>query len=156
LSPVFPNLRLVLAGHETDSFKKLTADLPAIVKSRVHYAGFLDGTKKLALLSGAKMIVLPSRHESFPVSVLEAAACGKPLIVSDIPEMRFVDENGFGLSFPTGSVGGLKEKMELLLKDKDLRNALGQRGREYARNFLWDSIAKEFENTLKLVVDEKK
>ncbi len=155
VAPRFPGLRLVLAGHEADRFSRLAADLPADIKERVTYAGFLTGPDKTALLSGAKMVALPSRHESSPVSIVEAAACGKALIVSDIRELSFVGENGFGLSFPSGSTAGLKEKMESLLTDRGLRTELGRKGREFSRHLLWDRIANEFENTLESIVHEE-
>jgi len=155
IAPRFPGLRLVLAGYEADSFPGLVADLPADIKERVAYAGFLTGPDKNALLSGARIVVLPSRHESSPISIVEAAACGKPLIVSDIRELSFVGEYGFGLDFPSGSAAGLKEKMESLLTDRGLRTELGRKGREFAQHFLWDRIANEFENTLESIVHEE-
>jgi glycosyltransferase involved in cell wall biosynthesis len=151
----FPGVRLVMAGYEFDSYERLVAGLPAGVKQKVEYAGFLTGLQKIALLSGARIVVLPSRHESSPISIVEAAACGKPLVVSDIEEMKFVEDNRFGVRFPSGSVKGLKDKMALLLGDRALRNELGARGREYSSRFLWSSIAKEFENTLELTVHEQ-
>jgi glycosyltransferase involved in cell wall biosynthesis len=155
LSGKFPDVKLVLAGYEADSFEGLVSKLPSAVREKISYEGFLTGPDKTALLSGAKMVVLPSRHESSPVSIVEAAACGKPLIVSDIGELGFVGEKGFGLSFPSGSAEGLKNKMESLLTDRGLRTELGRRGREFSRHFLWDRIANEFENTLELVVHEE-
>ena len=146
----FPGVRLVMAGYEFDSYERLVAGLSAEVKQKVEYAGFLTGPQKTALLSGARIVVLPSRHESSPISIVEAAACGKPLVVSDIEEMSFVEENNFGLRFPAGSAKGLKDKMALLLRDDALRTELGARGREYSRRFSWSSVAKEFENTLEL------
>ncbi len=151
----FPGIRLVMAGYEFDSFEGLVSGLPADVKNRVEYAGFLTGAQKTALLSGARIVVLPSRHESSPVSIVEAAACGKPLVVSDIEEMDFVEENHFGVRFTSGSVKGLKDKITFLLRDRAARTELGARGREYSRKFLWSSIAKEFEYTLELTVNEQ-
>jgi glycosyltransferase involved in cell wall biosynthesis len=156
LAREFPDIRLVMAGYEFDSFERLVARLPAGVKQRVEYAGFLTGPQKTALLSGARIVVLPSRHESSPVSIVEAAACGKPLVVSDIEELKFVEENNFGVRFPSGSAKGLKEKMALLLRDRSLRTELGARGREYAGRSRWSSVAKEFENTLELTVHEQR
>jgi glycosyltransferase involved in cell wall biosynthesis len=155
ISPRFPDLRLIFAGYEFDRFAKLTAALPSPLKSKVDYAGFVTGQEKRRLLSHAKMVVLPSRHESSPISLIEAAACGKPVIVSDIPELGFVEENNFGVAFPTGSAAGLGEKIALLLSDGGLRERLGGRGREFARHRLWDSVATGFENVLTLTVHEK-
>jgi glycosyltransferase involved in cell wall biosynthesis len=143
-----PYLRLILAGYELDSFNKLVSDRPAFIKERIEYAGFVTGDEKAKLLSGAKIFVLPSRHESSPISILEAAACGKPVIVSDISELSFVHKEGFGLSFPSGSVGGLMEKIRILLKDNDQREVMGKQGREFSSKFLWDSIAIQFEDVL--------
>jgi len=94
------------------------------------------------------MVVLPSRHESSPISILEAAASGKSVIISDIDELRFVAENGFGITFPSESVDGLRVKIELLLENDEMRYHIGLRGREFAKKFMWDSIALEFEKVL--------
>ncbi|MBE0425198.1 MAG: glycosyltransferase family 4 protein [Nitrospirae bacterium] len=149
ISPEYPDSRLILAGYEFDRFDKLISGIPVSLKEKIEYAGFVTGEEKIKLLSGAKLFVLPSRHESAPVSILEAAACGKPVIVSDIPELKFVSGGGFGLGFPSGSASGLAEKMGLLLKDKKMRKEMGGRGREYAGRYLWDGIALQFEDTLK-------
>ena len=147
-SSEYPNLRLILAGYEFDSFRKLISRSPSFLKGRIDYAGFVTGAEKMRLLSRARIFVLPSRHESSPISILEAAACGKPVIVSDIPELAFVCQEGFGLSFPSGSANELSEKIKLLLEDSKRREDTGKRGREFAARFLWDNIALQFEDVL--------
>jgi glycosyltransferase involved in cell wall biosynthesis len=147
----YPDLKLVLAGYEFNKVEKLVSGLPSVLKERIKYAGFVTGEDKIRLLSKAKIFILPSRHESSPISILEAAACGKPVIVSDIDELEFVEENGFGISFPSGSVRDLCAAMELLLKSDDMRHDLGMNGREYAKKYLWDNIAVEFENMLRVL-----
>ena len=108
LVPEYPGLKLVLAGYEFDKVSSLLSGCQEEVRRRISYAGFVSGEKKVKLLSGARLFVLPSRHESAPISIMEAAACGKPVIVSDIPELKFVEEQGFGLCFPSNSVKGLQ------------------------------------------------
>ncbi len=152
----FPGLRLVLAGYEFDRFSALRDMLRPDLRGRVEYAGFVTGTRKQELLSGAAVVVLPSRHESSPISILEAAACARPVIVSDIPELAFVREQQMGVSFKSGSSDDLSRKMTHLLNDSGLRRGLGLQGRDYARQFLWDTIAPCFENALQLVADEKR
>lgn len=156
ISPGYPELRLVLAGYEFDRFEELVSGLSPAVKKRTEYAGFVAGDEKLRLLAGAKIFVLPSRHESSPISILEAAACGKPVIVSDIPELSFVQREGFGLNFPSGSASGLSETIKILLDDEKRRMALGKRGREFSSQFLWDDIALQFENVLKQILENSK
>ncbi len=145
----YPEIRLILAGYEFDRFDALISNCPSSVKDRIQYAGFVTGEEKVSLLSGAKLVVLPSRHESSPISILEAAACGKTVLVSDIPEMSFVQENGFGLSFPSGSADGLREKILFLLSDDEKRKVMGEQGKQFSAKFLWDNIAIKFENVLK-------
>lgn len=144
----FPSIKLILTGYEFDKFDKLSSELSASLKDRIKYAGFITGEEKVSLLSGAKLFVLPSRHESAPISILEAAACGKPLIVSNIPELRFVSEEGFGLNFHCDNASSLSEKIKLLLNNKDMRISMGQKARKYAERFLWDKIAIDFENAI--------
>lgn len=152
----FPDLRLILAGYEFDRFESLLLRCHAGLSHRIKYAGFLTGAEKIKLLSGAKIFVLPSRHESSPISILEAAALGKPVIVSDIPELSFVIENNFGLSFKSGSSDDLADKMRLLINDEGMRKEMGRNGRIFSSNFLWDDIALRFESALEDVYNEKK
>jgi len=149
ISSDYPNLRLILAGYEFDSVRKLLSRSPSFLKGKIDYAGFVTGHEKKKLFSGARIFILPSRHESSPISILEAAACGIPVIVSDIPELAFVAREGFGVSFPSGSAKGLSDKISLLLEDSGKREAAGKRGREFAAQFLWDSVAVQFEETLR-------
>ncbi len=148
LSTRHPDVRLVLAGYEFDTVDALLAGVPSHMRRKIHYAGFVSGRDKIELLSKAKLVVLPSRHESAPISILEAAACGKPVVVSDIPELRFVGEAGFGLSFPSGSVEGLTDQIDFLLNDSGHRTTMGIKGRIYASTLLWDRVAEEFEGVL--------
>ena len=145
----YPALRLILAGYQFDKVDSLLSGLPSSLRERIQYAGFVSGEEKIDLLSKAKLFVMPSRHESLPISILEAAACAKPVIVSDIPELGFVSESGFGLSFPSGSIDGLAEKSDFLLRDAETRSDMGRKGREYAGQFLWDRIALQFEDALR-------
>ena len=152
ISRTHPGMRLVLAGYAFDQVDALLTGLPSSLRERIQYAGFVSGEEKMNLLSNAKLFVLPSRHESAPISILEAAACAKPVIVSDIPELGFVREAGFGLSFSSGSVDGLTRQIDFLLGDSTARVAMGSRGREYAGQFLWDRIALQFEDSLQYVI----
>lgn len=148
ISAEHPDTRLVLAGYEFDKVADLLSECSPDLRKRIDYAGFVTGQDKVRLLSNAMIFVLPSRHESAPISILEAAACGKTVIVSDIPELSFVTREQIGTSFVSGSCESLTEKISALLQDKTMRTTYGESARRYAAKFLWDSIAIEFEDFL--------
>lgn len=136
--------RLLVAGRGRDEerLKEMARGL------NVEFLGFVDEEKKTELLRRAKLFVLPSRFEGWGIVVLEAGAAGTAAVVSDIEELSFAVDGGFGVSFRTGDPGDLAEKIDHLLKDPSLRRGMGKRGTEYVRGFTWDSIAEGYEGYL--------
>jgi glycosyltransferase involved in cell wall biosynthesis len=155
LSPLYKDVVLSIAGtgRDFEMLKSEISDLPEDVRKNVRLLGWVSGEEKMRVISRALFTVLPSRHESAPISILESAACGKPVIVSDIPELAFVNGERFGISFPSGSAIELSRQMRLLLADNKKREVLGKRGKEFAAQFLWDDIALQFEEILKHTVE---
>ena len=154
VSERFKDIKLVLAGYEFNSVDKLIRRVPEGLRERVIYAGFVQGEEKVKLMAGAKVFVLPSRHEAHPVSILEAMACGKAVISSDIPELGYIAKEGIGLTFKSGSSQDLADKLSVLLEDKNLRKQLGDKGRIYTSMFLWDEIALMFEQFLTRIIQK--
>jgi len=144
----YPEIKLLLAGYEFDSVKALLGRVSPDITERIEYMGFLEGRDKWSLLMGARVFVLPSRHEANPVSLIEALAAGVPVVVSDIPEMDFINAEGLGLTFRTGSVDSLTEKLLKLLEDPELSEELSRKGRQYSGRFRWDRIAVDYETAL--------
>jgi glycosyltransferase involved in cell wall biosynthesis len=94
-----------------------------------------------AVLGHAAVVVLPSYREGLPVSLLEAAACGKPIVATDVPGCRDVVRHRVnGLLVPPKNATALAEAIAVLLENPGLRNELGRRGR--------DIVVKEFSSTL--------
>ncbi|MBF0344279.1 MAG: glycosyltransferase family 4 protein [Nitrospirae bacterium] len=153
ISGRYPKLRLVLAGYETDSVQRLCKGITPAVRDRVTYAGFVSAEEKTRLLCRARIFVLPSRHESSPISIIEAAACGKAIVVSDIEELAFVQQHRMGLSFRSGNHKELTAVLIKLLDNSPLRQTIGDNARAYAKTFLWDNIAQQYESYLTSVVE---
>ena len=79
----------------------------------------------------AYVAILPSRREGLPKSLLEAAACGRPLIATDVPGCREIARDGVNaLLIPTDDAGALAQAIETLLKDQSLRARFGQASRK--------------------------
>lgn len=142
------DVKLGIAGKGRDEEKIVARIRDKKLEKRVELKGFLTDSGKKEFISHSMFMVLPSRYEGQGIVVLEAAAFGKPVIVSDIPELRYAVDAGFGLSFKTGDARDLSEKINLLFESPSLRKTMGMKGREYARNFTWDKIAEEYEKYL--------
>lgn len=83
----------------------------------------------------ATIVVLPSYREGLPKVLIEAAACGRPVITTDVPGCRDAIENGVtGLLVPVRDPVLLAEKIELLLSDRDRCLRFGNAGRVLAEN----------------------
>ena len=85
------------------------------------------------VLGEAALVVLPSYREGLPVSLLEAAACGKAIIATDVPGCReIVRHRVNGLLVPPRNAVALADAIAMLLENEELRYELGRRGRDIA------------------------
>lgn len=145
-----PSIRLILAGRGPDEhrLREISDGL------NVEFRGFVTELEKLDLMRRARVFVLPSRFEGWGIVVLEAGACGRPVIVSDIPELDFAVQGGFGIAFRTGDEADLASKLALLLGSADTRRQMGERAISYVRQYTWESIADDYEALLMRMISE--
>jgi glycosyltransferase involved in cell wall biosynthesis len=107
---------------------------------RVLLPGFVDDETLAALYSTATVAVVTSRGEGFGLPAVEAAACGAPVVLSDIPAHRETLD-GAARFFPTGESGALAQALSELLDDGALRRDLAERGRRRVARLSWDRSA---------------
>jgi len=148
-----PDVRLVIAGdgRDRDKFNAMVMNLPEDVRRNVELLGWVSGDKKVEPMRRALFCVFPSRHEVQGIATLEAMACGKAVVVSDIPELMYAVACRAGVSFKTGDPASLACAMQDLMRS-DERREIGLRGREWVRDLTWDGIASRYEDFLKRVV----
>lgn len=92
--------------------------------------------------SAAEMVVVPSHYESFGMVALEAMACGAPVIASKVGGLSLiVQDHVTGYLVPERDTLSLAEKIELLLAEPDLGQAIGVQAADWARRFRWPAIA---------------
>ncbi len=86
-----------------------------------------------AVYEMAMLIVLPSYREGFPKVLLEAAACGKAVVATNVPGCREIVRDRFnGLAVPPKNPAALAEAIDELLSDSPLREMMGDRSRKLA------------------------
>lgn len=123
---------------------------PATITETEMYAWQEEGVVELfgyrrdvaQLFALSNMVVLPSYREGLPKVLVEAAACGRAVVTTDVPGCRDAIEPGeSGLLVPVRSVDELADAVERLIMDASLRQRLGQAGRKLAeREFAIERI----------------
>lgn len=142
-------LLVVGDGPERRRLERLAKELG--LGDRVTFTGFVDERRKLELLKSSWVLVLPSSTEGFGIVVVEAWASRTAVVVSDISALRaLVREGENGLIFKLGDIEGLRERLERVLRDEELREGLSKAGYELVKErFAWDRIANEVEKAFR-------
>jgi glycosyltransferase involved in cell wall biosynthesis len=97
------------------------------LSGRVQFLGHQSQAQVASLLKGAEMFVLPSRAEPFGVSLLEAAACRRPIVASAVGGIPEIITDGLsGLLVPPDDVDALSAAMLRLLERPEIGRALGE------------------------------
>ena len=119
----------------------------------MHRLGHIDDETYRSVLAAAEMLVLPSEYEAFGIVLLEAAAAKTAVIgtnVGGIPEAMSPDNNGLIVEY--NDVDNLAKSIAILLDDEKMCKEMGKSGRDWAKNFSWESIVKEIEHEYKLII----
>ena len=104
--------------------------------SKILSAKFLGNVSDMVgFWQGCDVAILPSHREGFPKALLEAAACGLPLLGSDVPGVREIVVDGVnGLLFAKGDCHDIARKIEKMLIDQKLRQSAGKASREVIKS----------------------
>lgn len=136
----FPH-HLVVVGGKGWLYEKIFAEVErSRVGDVVHFLGFVPDTDLPALYNLADLFAYPSHYEGFGLPVLEALACGTPVLctaTSSLPEIA----GDAAWLIPPGDDEALATALARLLSDADLRRAFGRRGPPHAAAWTWDKPA---------------
>lgn len=135
--------QLVLAGraswHTEEVFKTITESK---WKDSIHLPGYVATTEATSLVASAEAMIYPSLYEGFGLPLVEAMACGVPVICSNVSSLPEVAGNA-ALLFDPMDAAQLAHHMEKISSDDGLRKEMITFGAERSKYFSWDKAASQ-------------
>lgn len=147
---------LVIVGPGSDFLLTLKKQVKTLqIKDSVLFIPPLYGEDKLEAYVDADVYVLPSRYETFPVTVLEVCACGIPVVMTDRCGIANLVDKKIGLVVKYDK-NMLKETILKFISDDELRKKFGNEGRRFIKeSFTWKKAVDKLEEIYSELVVER-
>ena len=135
--------KLVLVGKASFGYDEVNYMIQEFdLNGKVIITGWVDEEDLPAFYSGATAFVFPSVYEGFGVPLIEAMACGVPIITSNVSSMPEVAD-GAAIFFNPKHVKSIADAMVRIVREEKLRQELSAHGLKRAQDFSWEKCAKE-------------
>ncbi len=135
-----PLLEIAGSGPEEEHLREQCRELG--VESRVRFLGRLERDEVVALYHRAFAMLNPTTVDNMPNSILEALACGVPVISSNVGGVPFiVTDQKTALLVPVGDSAALADAMERLMTDESLGKSMTKQGFESICEYEWTQVA---------------
>jgi glycosyltransferase involved in cell wall biosynthesis len=145
MAPVDRRVHLVFTGEPTPDLLRRIEHLQ--LRARIHFAGLVPESKLPALYRSASALIFPSLYEGFALPVVEAMACGTPVVTSNVSAMPEIAGDAALLVDPS-SVRQIAEAIHQIVSDTSLREQLRERGLARASQFSWARTAARVQTLL--------
>ncbi|MHA2072233.1 MAG: glycosyltransferase family 4 protein, partial [Candidatus Thorarchaeota archaeon] len=127
LKPRFPELTMLMTGEGSLKDKLFEEFENSSVSSMVDYQGVVEVEEVPFLINRSKIFLYPSRREPFGLSIVEAMACGVPVITTDVFGPKEIVRNNYdGIAVPPDDAKALVNAVVSLLSDEELRKRIAQ------------------------------
>ena len=147
----FPNLKLVMTGgFSNEALETIARICRSKLRERIIVTSIVSDDEKRTLMSGALATLYPSLCEGFGLPIIEAQACGCPVITSNTTSMPEVAGDAALLIDPS-NVDSLANAMEKIVVFKELREDLVKNGYENIKRYSWDLAAEKMEEVFERV-----
>lgn len=143
LRNLLPEAKLHIVGVELENFRFIIKQKR--LENHVVFHGVVPHSRIPNYYKSATLCVLPSRHEGFPITMLEAMASGTPFVSSNIASFKEILTNGENaLLFKSEDPFSLSMTILKLCTDSDLRNRIIQGASKTVADYSWDKIAEKY------------
>lgn len=145
-------LRIVGEGPLETALKQQAEELD--VGDRVTFSGRVPNDELPEVYARSAVFALPSSREGLPRTVLEALACGTPVVTSTLPQLQSLID-GVGVTVPEDDVDALASALDRLLSNPDLRSQFGDVGRKrVVEEYSWAETVRETTKTYYDLVEQ--
>ncbi len=155
IAPQYPDWQLLILGRGElrEQLERMRDNLG--LSGQVVFTGALSNP--FAVLKSAKLFVMASRNEGFPMAHGEALACGLPVIATDCPSgpSEMIRHHVDGLLVPNQDVSAFAAAMASLMSDEPKRQRLAAKAPEVTERFGLEAIVAEWETLIDKLVKEK-
>jgi len=149
----YPDLNLVLSGPDHIFWEKIKSEIASSKTPRndgqdsgILFTGYVSEEEMVGLYKNAEAFVMPSLEEGFGIPILEAMACGCPVVSSNagsLPEVGGPASAGAVLYFDPHNEEDMVRVIGEVLGDKGLRKELIKKGERRYKEFSWQKLAKQ-------------
>lgn len=147
---------LVLAGPDDGYMQEARILSKSLgLEDKVLFTGFLDEQEKVCALVDASVVVHPESFNVILIAPIEAAAAGKPIILSNGNYLsEIAKREGFGLSAKYGDVDSMASLLYKTVSENDLAEVMGNKGREFVlKNWNWSKIMVAYDKIYRGIVE---
>jgi glycosyltransferase involved in cell wall biosynthesis len=146
-----PNVRLLMVGTGEEESNLRTALAPELKRGLVHFEPGVEHEELPNWYRAMDLLVMPSRYENFSNAVLEAMACGVPLLASDVGGNRMLASANAGWLFDSGSSASLAEHLQQIIQDRPNLRLRGAAAADYVRRqSSWSQTARQLEDIISM------
>jgi glycosyltransferase involved in cell wall biosynthesis len=146
-----PAAKLIISGRRDDlgyerELRALVTDLD--LEDNVEFRFNITEAEKRDLLFSSRVLVLPSAVEGFGIVVLEANACGVPVVASSGVPAGAVQQGANGLRYPFGQINALAGALIEVLTNDSLHATLAANSLVFAAGFGWKEVGSRYEQVV--------
>lgn len=145
------DFKVLIVGEGDDKERLMELVKKLNLTKTIEFTGYVSEEEKIDIYQSSLFLVENSIKEGWGLIVMEANACGTPVISAKTPGLRETVVDGeTGFFYPYGEIDILVEKMKILLENDNLREEMGKKAVNWARNFTWEKSA----NLMKELIDK--
>ena len=148
-----PDAKLIIVGEGEERECLAALSIQLGIQKYVKFIGKVEHEKVKTFMQQADVFVLPSLSEGFPNVILEAMACGLPVIATRVGGIPDIISNGTnGYLVDVKDTNDMANKIIFLLSDDILRKKISDNNRDLVKKYAWDNVTIELEKIYELSI----